>query len=399
MLKEYVNVVMFAGMKKALIPLLVTILLSACGSVSQRDSNYTPRIALEPTPKTMPGEKKDFLTTASAKLAAAQDGWVRTDFREVLFSDQHTGAYVADVIRVPITKYFRLVRPIECDKYAFYQILTPRVIAANKMSYVTGEFKGSEPYYACEEEYMERYADGHADMAGADGAIFDQQETKVPTKTLPFYPMVHIVVPGYAIKFGEPTDSEIREVLSKLPKDRIQLLQYQTVLYWMEKNGANQYLPYLSKILSSLSKRSVLGSPLKGVRLATLRTLAVMDPGSPESIEMFLQQFAHRHYGAYEGTNQMYAANVLACSGRKDLAPQIQQIAMERMSSNAQASGAAEALYMLGRADMIEMIAKKLEKDGQMASAHFARQIAQGKSLTPFSCPPKSPHIKAINGA
>lgn len=346
-------------MHKSLISLLVPILLSACGSVSQRD-NYVPRIALEPTPGSI----------MTQPLGKMPDGWpkkLRAMFRETIESDPDTGAYVTDVLKVPVTRYFQIVRPYVCETLTQPTVLKPAAIRNHRDGYLSGDFVDHIPYYACESATRRRYANNDPDMAGADGVIFDGTETEVGTG-LPVPFLTHkVTAHGYAIKFKEhPTREELEQRLKQMPKDRIHLQQYDAALFHVLKTKDTSFLPLLRSVLSRDYRRGITLPLARGTQIAIVRVLAELDPTSQESLGIYTEIFSNT---IATGTPEVIvrAAHIIACSQKSeipehDLVEKVYQTALAKHATDAHVISAAKILSRFGREDLIQKI---IESKGQ----------------------------------
>lgn len=370
-------------MKKTLIPLIAVVLLSACGSAFRRD-DYVPRISLEPTPG----------SRMTQPVGTMPEGWpkkIRAMFRETIESDPATGAYVTDVLKVPVTRYFQIVRPYVCETYAQPTVMKPAAIKNHRDGYLSGDFVDHIPYYACESATKRRYANSDPDMAGADGVIFDSAQTEVGTG-LPVPFLTHkITARGYAIKFKEqPTREELDLRLKELPKDRIHLQQYDSVLFYILKTRDVSFLPHLRSVLSKSYRRGMTSPLQRAMQIAIVRVLAELDPTSQEALDVYAEIFSNT---IATGNPEVVVrtAHVIACSQKSeipnpDLVDKVYQAALDKHATSAHVTAAAKILSRFGREDLIQKIASNLPSYEMVVRNMLYDTINRGGQL---DCPVK----------
>lgn len=191
----------------------------------QPDRDLTARIQLEPTPGAMQKRARERIYRG-----------------EVLTSGPYSDHYVAIIQTIPITRFFRVLRKVQCDTRMWVTLVSPSMVRSNPM-YVSGISRNEEPAYGCEKHFHERFRAGNdPELAGADGVLVDSETVKNFGDHGPFVNQMHFGMQGYAIQFGEPTDAEIRALLARMPVSPIEIRQVRALAYWLEKRQAiNRY--------------------------------------------------------------------------------------------------------------------------------------------------------------
>lgn len=259
----------------------------------QPDRDLTARIQLEPTP--------------GAQQKRARE---RNYRGEVLTSGPYSDHYVAIIQTIPITRFFRVLRKVQCDTRMWVTLVSPSMIRSNPM-HVSGISRDEEPAYGCEKHFHERFRAGNdPELAGADGVLVDSESVRNFGDHGPFVNQMHIGMQGYAFQFGEPTDAEIRALLARMPVSPIEVRQVRALAYWLEKQQAIDHYRDLMKQATPRPDRLGIFYDWNLGALALLRALAT-DP-RPEDRAFLLSILSASADLALEGRNHDYPQTVLA---------------------------------------------------------------------------------------
>lgn len=201
---------------------------------------------------------------------------------EVLTS-MPSGGYFAFISQVPPTQYFRIVRRADCDEWGMIFEVNPQMLKNNpELTIQSRKYHGDKPVFQCLAAFDGYYANKDHRLDGADGVVFDIDSTKVDKGALHWSLLtnkVKIHIDGWAIQFGDPSPEEIRKRIAYYPSQHspIDLLQFRSAVFWIEKNRALEYVAPLIALLPSVDQR---GSPLHWTVEGelVLRTLARLAP-------------------------------------------------------------------------------------------------------------------------
>jgi hypothetical protein len=194
-------------------------------SVSDDPDNLNPRIRLQPSP-------------GKAPLIGNRPV-------EVLASNNKSGAYVAFTGQVPVTQFFRIIGRADCDDWVYLQPITPF-----EDYYKSGDYTGDKPALQCLGKVHQRYRNKSDErLAGSDGVVFDALSAKYIDRDDSAYGPRKIHMDGWAIKFVEPTSADIAARLDTKPLSPIDIVQFKTAAYWVEKHRVAAFAPALRKLL------------------------------------------------------------------------------------------------------------------------------------------------------
>lgn len=343
------------------------------------DRDLSARIQLEPTPGRLQKNKA-----------------IGNYIGEVLTSGPYSDGYVTTANWVPITRFFRILRPMDCDTTMWVTLVNPKMVKSNP-NHVSGITRDQDPSFGCEKHFHERFKDGDPSLADADGVIIDPASTEDRGGHGPFVNQLHVFMKAWAIKFVDPSDEEIVARLSKRAHTAIDILQTETVAYWIEQNKATKYRDLMRKRLPQrFDSRDMLYGWNKGV-LAIARALASFeDPiDAPVWMEIVRGGLApdpggdpNRPLAVRSGRGNDYAilaGNALACTGDVSYVDALFSVA-EKSARLPHKFVAAKVLAGFGRQDLVGKIAPKVLGTIQ----DVFTDAANGKGL--YSCPIKVSH-------
>lgn len=342
-------------------------------SVPDDPENPNPRTRLQPSP---------------GKAPLIGDSPV-----EVLASNRKSGAYVAFTSQVPVTQYFQVLRRADCDDWVYLQPINPFVA-----DYKSGGYTGDKAALQCADKVHKRYRDKTDErLAGADGVVFDAQSAVFTDRDGLTDGSRKIHMDGWAIKFAEPTAADIEARLNSRPLSPIDVVQFKTAAYWVEKHRAATFAPALRKLLPLAPDQSALHS-WGETEHAALRALVMVEP-SDASIDPYVQileagiakmlvsgsQYAVP--GPKIGNAPFLAANVLVCRNEPSTAEFLERV-MLNATVLQHKMAAVKGLVALGRS---KLVSKSLA-DGKLGNISTkVRDLLAGRDPFPFACPIASP--------
>lgn len=393
-------------MLKALCPLLIVPFLAACASYApvadkrsvspvtyRSEASYivgkpiipahfpptNARVHLEPSPgkRTSPGNRPS----------------------ETLESHPDSGAYVTTIGKTPITQYFEIVGPADCDKWSYYYLRTPQLLATSPTFsdyYLDPDYPEDKPVYKCIQSYHAKFrANEDPALQGAHGVLFDPATAEFTGVDGVFVQNKKIFMHGWAIRFVDPSTDQIRERLRRPPTNAIEKLQARAAIYWTVKNkAAQEFIEELRMQLPLQSDDAARGSwdevsreafaaiPKIGESLDAHRRVMTSSflvvRASPPNVRVVV---------SFDkvGNVPAEAAKALACYGQPADIELLQRVVMES-SSMQHSVAAARGLVAAGRADFLK-------------SALRSRPHQFGNSYTAISAITYRPDTQAFNCA
>lgn len=343
-------------------------------SVPDDSDNPNPRIRLQPSP---------------GKAPLIGDSSV-----EVLASNRKSGAYVAFTGQVPVTQYFQVLRRADCDDWVYLQPINPFVA-----DYKSGGYTGDKAALQCANKVHKRYRDKTDErLAGADGVVFNAQSAVFTDRDGLTDGPRKIHMDGWAIKFVEPTAADIEARLNSRPLSPIDVVQFKTAAYWVEKHRAATFAPTLRKLLPLTPDQSALHS-WGETEHAALRALVMVEPYDA-SIDPYMQileagiakmlipgsQYAVSSLKV--GYAPFLAANVLVCRNEPGTVELLERV-MLNATVYQHKMAAVKALVALGKSDLVG----KSLVDGKLGNISTkVRDLLAGRDPFPFICPMAPPN-------
>ena len=248
---------------------------------------------------------------------------------EVLTS-RESGGYFTFLGLVPITRYFRILRRADCDDWGSNLPILEHNFRMQPNFYLQGDYyQGDKPQFACLSAFDEYYLNHDPRLLDADGVLFDIKTFGIYKNAFHWSLLsqkVKVHIDGWAIQFSDPTPEEIRTILNRpmVSGDSIERLQFQTVVYWIQKNKAVQYVDILLSLLPT-NTRGLSGRIWLKEDEFVLQTLARIAPnttpfeGWMRIIEIGAASFISPRFpvaGESRSTPEI-AANVLVCRGEQ----------------------------------------------------------------------------------
>ncbi len=338
-------------------------------SVPDDPDNPSPRIRLQPSP---------------GKAPLIGDSPV-----EVLASNRKSGAYVAFTGQVPVTQYFQVLRRADCDDWVYLQPINPFVA-----DYKSGGYTGDKAALQCADKVHKRYRDKTDErLAGADGVVFDAQSAVFTDRDGLTDGPRKIHMDGWAIKFVEPTMTDIEARLHSRPLSPIDVIQFKTAAYWVERHRAAAFAPALRKLLPLTPGQSALHS-WGETEHSALRALVIAEP-SDASIDpyvklmeagiakMLIPGSEYAVPGPKVGNAPFLAANVLVCRNEPGTAEFLERV-MLNATVYQHKMAAVRGLVALGKTDVVS----KSLTSGQLGNISAkVRDLLAGRAPASFICP------------
>jgi hypothetical protein len=308
---------------------------------------------------------------------------------EVLTSGPYSDAYVTEMNWVPITKYFKVLREVDCDTKMWVTLVNTKMVRSNPM-HVSGISRDQDPSYGCEKHFHERFkAGGDPALSGADGVLIDPASFEDRGDHGPFVNQMHVFMRAWAIKFEEPTADELNWRIRKRALSAIDVLQLRAAAYWIEKHRATEFADLIRQRLPKPGTEDMLYGWDRG-RLALEHTLASF--GDPRDNHLWLSILREGTGAPGHDVNRPYAlatprndfavvaANALTCSWDPSLTDQVKYV-VEKSPLLPHKLVAAEILADVGLADLVKPIADKV-----MGNARYLfYTVANGRRT--FACP------------
>ncbi len=340
-------------------------------SVPDDPDNPNPRIRLQPSP-------------GKAPLIGNRPV-------EVLASDNKSGAYVAFTGQVPVTQFFRIIGRADCDDWVYLQPITPFVDYYN-----SGAYTGDKPALQCLGKAHQRYRNKSDErLTGSDGVVFDIQSAKFIDHDDSAYGPRKIHMDGWAIKFVEPTSADIAARLDTKPLSPIDIVQFKTAAYWVEKHRVAAFAPALRNMLPLESPFATLNS-WGETEHAALRALVMAEPADA-SIDPYVQileagiakMLAPGSEYAVSGRSVGYApylaANVLACRHEPGTVEFLIRV-MLNATVYQHKMASVKALIALGKSDVV----KQSLADGKLGNiSTTVTNLLSRRDPLAFTCPMK----------
>jgi len=303
-------------------------------------------------------------------------------------------AYVAFTGQVPVTQYFRVLHRADCDDWVYLQPIAPFVDC-----YTSGDYTGDKATLKCLSKVHERFRDKADErLAGSDGVVFDAQSAKFTDRDDSAYGPKKIHMDGWAIKFVEPTSADIEARLNAKSLSPIDIVQFKTAAYWVEKHRVAAFTPALRKVLP-------LASPFTALNFwgetehAALRALVIAEPADA-SIDPYVQILEagiakmlvpgslYAVSGERVGYAPFLAANVLVCRNALGTVELLERV-MLNATVYQHKMAAVKALVALGMANMVS----KSLADGKLGNISIkVGDLLAGRDPFPFTCPLAPPN-------
>jgi hypothetical protein len=268
--------------------------------------------------------------------------------------------YVADIANTSETQYFQLVRKIRCDEFdrtifmfnppdwtigwARRELLVPKTVSER-----------------CVRALRERAISGEIDTKGGNGILVDG-------KTWELVGDYKIGADAWLVKFGEPSDDEIRKRLHARATQSVDILQLITVLNWIEKHREVKFVDDLIEVLPT----DFASHPTRGWgegETRALKTISILDgkraspwlevlkAGVLGSGRMFDPDYV---VAADRGEHAMLSGQMLGCSGRRDVVPDLESV-LRKATIAPHKLAAAKALVTLGEREIVKSVATSMK--------------------------------------
>jgi len=343
-------------------------------SVPDDPDNPNPRIHLQPSP-------------GKAPLIGNRPV-------EVLASSNKSGAYVAFTGQVPVTQFFRVVGRADCDDWVLLQPITHFVDY-----YKSGDYTGDKPALQCLGKVHQRYRNKSDErLTGSDGVVFDVLSAKFIDHDDSAYGPRKIHMDGWAIKFVEPTSADIAVRLDAKPLSPIDIVQFKTAAYWVEKHRVAAFAPALRKLLPLESSFSALNA-WGETEHAALRALVMAEPANASIdpyvrileagiAKMLVPGSQYAVSGLKVGTAPFLAVNVLVCRNESGTAEFLERVMLEATVYQHKMA-AVKGMVALGKSDVVS----KSLADGKLGNISTnVRDLLAGRDQFPFTCPMAPPN-------
>lgn len=343
-------------------------------SVPDDPDNPNPRIRLQPSPGKVP--------------------LIGNHPVEMLASSNKSGAYVAFTSQVPVTQFFQVVGRADCDDWVLLQPIT-----VFEDYYTSGDYTGDKAVLQCLGKAHQRYRNKSDErLTGSDGVVFDVQSAKYADRDDSKYGLRKIHMDGWAIKFVEPTSADIAARLDAKPLSPIDIVQFKTAAYWVEKHRVAAFAPALRKVLPLESPFTTLNS-WGETEHAALRALVMAEPADASIVpymrileagiaKMLVPGSEYAVSGRSIGYAPYLAANVLVCRHEPGTVELLERVMLNATVIQHKLA-AMKALVSLGKSDVV----RKQLADGKLGNISTkARDLLAGRDPFLFTCPMAPPN-------
>lgn len=344
------------------------------GSVPANAENPNPLIRLKPTPGKAP--------------------MIGAPGVEVLESSNKSGAYIAFTGQVPVTQFFRVIGRADCDEWVYLQLINPEMIRSNPNYYISGHYTGDKAPLKCAGKFHEKFREQSDErLIGSDGVVFDANSAEFTD--IDGWSNGHrkIHMEGWAIKFADPTPSDIKTRLATRALTAIDAVQLKAVAYWIEENRAREYAEDLKKILPIAQKQNLLSS-WRSVDLSILKALAAIEDADAP-VDTYLEimkagiapMIAPGALTTVPAANvedaPFVAANVLACRNQPGSVDELDLVLM-RATIRQHKLASAKALIAMGKTDLV----RQRLKSGVLGDVSSrVTDMLVGRDSLRFTCP------------
>lgn len=341
-----------------------------------------------------------------------------SEVTEDLESDPLSDKYISFITRTPITKYYRIVKRVDCNDWVYTRWMRPQQVIDNAHHYVNPDrryaYRGDKPLLLCLDKFHFKYRNKEDErLEGSDGIIFDGMSGGVTGEIGLTTRSEKVVMPGWTIKFFDPTTKDIRARLKKPVLSVIDAHQMRAAIYWIVSNKAVELIPDLRELLplyepiSTARPRGMYG--WEDYTEDALKALATIEPNDADDdiyhtiMSAGLKELdpteLRRKFPDPKDSGKIrsaliptplrsgnlapfVAANVLVCRNKPGTVEKMYMY-LRRGGTFSRVDAAAYALEHLGRTDLI----KKNRDEGNF-QANYIPGSAGG--IANYKCPYKS---------
>ena len=316
---------------------------------------------------------------------------------EVLRSDPKSGAYIAFTGQVPPTRYFEVIRRVDCDNWLYLQLMNADMIINRPGYYGGGQYTGDKAALKCAGVFHRKFRDKSDErLVGTDGVIFDHESAVFTDVDGWFNQNRKLHMDGWAIKFVDPSPEAIRSRLATPITSAIDVVQLRAAAFWIEKHHASEFAGDLRRILPLKSPSEAL-TDWRGADSLLFRALASVEDGAESDdvyrtildagIAKMLRPGSETTVASsILGEVPFFAANVIVCRNQSGAKEELRKVFLQatiRQHKLASAKG----LIALGDT---EFVREQLNKGrlGDLATKVMA--MLAGIDVDPFACPYRS---------
>ena len=373
--------------------ILIPLVLFGCASSSPLRPGQPPLIQFQPSPG-------------------------RSDGTEDLESDPLSDKYISFVASTPITKFYKILKKVDCNDWVYTRWMRPQQVIDNAHHYVNPNkkyaYRGDKPLLLCIDKFHFKYRNKEDDrLEGSDGILFDGMSGGVTGEIGLTTRSEKAVMPGWTVKFFDPTIEDIRTRLKKPVLSVIDAHQMRAAIYWIVTNNAVELIPELKQVLplyepiSTARPRGMYG--WEDYTEDALKALATIEPNDADDeiyhtimgaglkeldpTDLRRKYPDPKDYGKVRSAliptllrrgnlAPFVAANVLVCRNKPGTIEKMNTY-LRRGGSSSRVDAAAYALEHLGRTDLI-----KKNKDEGNYQGFYSPGMPAG--MAKYRCPYKS---------
>lgn len=313
------------------------------------------------------------------------------------------GEYLVSYLGLmPTDHYFEILQPYVCDDwFKAFDINHASQIRGNKQYYIHSHaLTGSSWNAKCLPQAVDNLRSTKDPvLQQADGVVFDYDRAEIVNEGTLLAGFHHVVMPGWAIRFKEPTREELRQRLVTPSKDWLEEKQIEAAAKIAGAMGLKEAVPTLEKMLKPYMVDQHLLFDNAMAR-SILEGLARMPQGSVtptvwwDLVEGGLRRDNRRHFESslpstlgYAGKPTEIAAKALYCERPSDMVPRM-QAAFDQSLEVGRKLAIARALAGVDKQLLKTLIAKRSESDRGM----YEMIIRAGSYFTDADCAKRQGH-------
>lgn len=278
------------------------------------------------------------------RKSRAPDEVVNASLSERLLTEGE--AYINYAEAMPTSHYFEILKPLDCDHWFWLtEIRHASQIDGNKQYYLKRRPWTESSWAAQCFKKMHKILRDTDDpvLKVADGVIFDYKQFRIKNRGTPIIGYHHVFMPGWAIRFKEPSAAEVLAVLKRVPLTVLETRQLEAAAKIGGRMRLPEAVPHLLKVVEPFLKLQV-GLRDNPTTTAALEGLARMPVGSVD-LEMWWRlleggertdrlrpnQHPATLYDANVGAATVVASRALYCANPPDLFKRMSEVFLRSM--------------------------------------------------------------------
>lgn len=210
------------------------------------------------------------------RKSRAPDEVVNASLSERLLTEGE--AYINYAEAMPTSHYFEILKPLDCDHWFWLtEIRDASQIDGNKQYYLKRRPWTESSWAAQCFKKMHKILHDTDDpvLKVADGVIFDYKQFRIKNRGTPIIGYHHVYMPGWAIRFKDPTPGELMERLKSRPAN---VLEWRQIEAAAKASGRQQLKEAIPLLVALIQRNLVVQEGLRDnvTAKAVLEGLALM---------------------------------------------------------------------------------------------------------------------------